>query len=79
MIRKLEWVLQINLRFPVISVTGKETYTSKQCTRSNKKQGRNVFEISVRAVAAFREIGRGLEAINSFSPCMNMNSVSDCI
>ena len=54
-------------------------YTSKQCTRSNEMQGRNVFEISVRAVAAFREIGRGLEAINSSSPCMNMNSVSDCI
>ena len=28
-------------------------YTSKQCTRSNKKQGRNMFEINVRAIVAF--------------------------
>ena len=27
-------------------------YTSKQRTRSNKKQGRNMFEINVRAIAA---------------------------
>ena len=52
-------------------------YRSKQCTRSIKKQGRNMFEINVRAIAAFREIGRGLEAINSFSRCINMNSISD--
>ena len=36
-----------------------------------------MFEINVRAIVAFREIGRGLEAMNSFSRCMNMNSFSD--
>ena len=36
-----------------------------------------MFEINVRAIVAFQEIGRGLEAINSFSRCMNMNSISD--
>ena len=36
-----------------------------------------MYEINVRAIAAFREIGRGLEAINSLSRCMNMNSISD--
>ena len=52
-------------------------YTSKHCTRSNKKQGRNKFEINVRAIIAFWEIGRGMKAIKSFSRCMNINSVSD--
>ena len=42
-------------------------YISKQHTRSNKKQGRNMFEINVQAIIAFREIGRGLEAIKLFS------------
>ena len=36
-----------------------------------------MFEINVRAIKAFREIGRRLEAINSFSRCMKMNSISD--
>ena len=36
-----------------------------------------MFEINVWTIAAFREIGRGLETINSFSRCMEMNSISD--
>ena len=36
-----------------------------------------MFEINVRVIVAFREIGRGLEAIYSFSQCMNMNSISN--
>ena len=36
-----------------------------------------MFEIDIQAIVAFREIGRGLEAINSFSRCMNINSISD--
>ena len=31
----------------------KNFYTSKQCTRPNKKQGRNMFEINVQAIVAF--------------------------
>ena len=43
-------------------------YTSKQCTRSNKsKEGTCLKYVHVRAVVAFREIGRGLEAIKPFS------------
>ena len=42
-------------------------YTSKQGARSNKNQGRNMFEITLQAVVVFREIGRGFEAIKSFS------------
>ena len=52
-------------------------YTFKQCARSNKNQGRDMFKINVRAIVAFREIGRGLEVIKSFSRCMIINSVSD--
>ena len=36
-----------------------------------------MYEINVRAIVAFREIGRRLEAIKLFSLCMNMNSISD--
>ena len=36
-----------------------------------------MYEINVRAIVAFQEIGRRLEAIKLFSLCMNMNSVSD--
>ena len=36
-----------------------------------------MFEINIQAIVTFREIGRGLEAINSFSRCTNINSISD--
>ena len=40
MIKKLEWVLQTNLQFPVIFVIGKETFIhpSNVSTKSKKKQ-----------------------------------------
>ena len=36
-----------------------------------------MFEINVQAIAAFQEIGRGLEVIKSFPWCINRNSISD--
>ena len=43
----------------------------KYCFNSSKKQGQS-FEINVRAVLAFREIGRGHNAMTNFSKIMNM-------
>ena len=35
------------------------------------------FEINVRSLIAFREIGKGHQAIRCFSRCMNMKSISN--
>ena len=40
-------------------------FTSNQTTKPSKKQGRNMFEINVRSVVAFREIGKGHESIKA--------------
>ena len=52
-------------------------FTSKECDydTNNKKGGRKYFEVNVRSVVAFREIGRGSEAAKNFSRVMNM----DCL
>ena len=52
-------------------------YTSKQCNRMYEKQGRNKFECNVRAVVAFREIGKGHEALQNVSRCLNMYSLGE--
>ena len=46
-------------------------YTLPEIPRPNKP-GRNPFEVNTRSVMAFREIGRGLSALNTFSCIMNM-------
>ena len=51
----------------MILVTGIETFIHPSNVQDHKKQGRDMFEINVGAIVAFRENGRGLEAINSFS------------
>lgn len=51
--------------------------TSPECSKENKKQGRNIFEVNLRTVIAFREIGKGHEAIVNFSRCMNMHCLSE--
>ena len=43
----------------------------KHCFNTSKKQGRS-HEVNVRAVLAFREIGRGHSAMTTFSKVMNM-------
>ena len=43
----------------------------KHCFDTSKKQGRS-HEVNVRAVLAFREIGRGHNAMTTFSKVMNM-------
>ena len=50
-------------------------FTSEECFYE-KKRGRNYYEVNVRAVTAFREIGRGHQAILNFSRCMNMEGLS---
>ena len=49
-----------------------ETFTSEQCEKQLNVRGRKKFEINVRAVAAFREIGKGHEGMVNVSSCMNM-------
>ena len=56
-----------------------ETFTSNTCTppvdiniSAKQKQGRKPFEVNVRTVLSFREIGRGHEHIKMFSRIMNM-------
>ena len=43
----------------------------KHCFNTSKKQGRS-HEVNLRAVLAFREIGRGHSAMTTFSKVMNM-------
>lgn len=49
----------------------KSVFTSKQVNR--EKKGPKPFEVNTRMVLAFREIGRGYNALNTFTRCMNMN------
>ena len=46
----------------------------KECI---KKPGRTLFEANVRTVAAFREIGKGHEAIVNFARIINMPTLSE--
>ena len=41
------------------------TYTSKESQKVPKSQGRRKFDINIRAVVEFREIGKGLEWIQN--------------
>ena len=52
------------------------TFLSEQCSPTTGR-GRNFFEVNVRTVIAFREIGKGHQAIQSFSRCMNMKGISE--
>ena len=69
----LEWVLLINCNSYVWLAHKDEFYTSGTCNKLVTKQGRNKFEVNVRTVASFREVGKGLESIKNFSRCMNMS------
>ena len=50
-------------------------FLSEQCSPATGR-GRHFFEINVRSLIAFREIGKGHQAIRCFSRCMNMKSIS---
>ena len=59
-------------------VTQYDFFTSKECDNGTRnKQGRNRFESNIRAVAAFREIGRGYNALSNFCRVINMKGVSN--
>ena len=53
----------------------RETFTSNACSNLENKQGRKPFEINIRTVLAYREIGRGHESIKNVSRLMNMYSI----
>ena len=43
----------------------------------SKSQGRRKYDINIRTVVAFCEIGKGLEGIQKVTPCLNMFSIDD--
>ena len=54
------------------------TFASQLCNKSEKyKQGRQPFEMNIRTVTAFCEIGKRYEGIQNVARCMNMFSISD--
>jgi hypothetical protein len=54
-----------------------ETFTSPECEKTDSKQGRHKLEVNVRAVTAFREVGKGHESMVNVSRCLNMFSIRD--
>lgn len=52
-------------------------YSSPQCKRQNRTQGRQIYEANARAVIAFREIGRSHHGMQTFTHCMNMHSIGN--
>jgi hypothetical protein len=57
-------------------------YTSSRCkpsltTTPERNNGCQPFEINLRSVMSFREIGKGHESLKTFSRCMNMHSISE--
>ena len=68
-----------NLKISCLACAWSKTiYTSKECGKKERQevQGRNLFEVNARAVIGFREIGCGISAMQTFSKCMNLNSLS---
>ena len=55
----------------------KERFTSSECKQFESVQGRKKMEISVRAVDAFHEVGKGHEALVNVARCMNMFSITE--
>ena len=52
-----------------------QSFMSKECSQEGRTT-RSPFEVNVRAVTAFREIGKGHSGIENFCRCMNMNGIS---
>ena len=51
------------------------TYTSKQSQKLSKSQGRRTFDINIRTVVAFGEIGKELQGIQNVTCCLIMFSI----
>eukprot|EP00112_Aurelia_sp_Birch-Aquarium-sp1_P018473 Seg441.5 transcript_id=Seg441.5/GoldUCD/mRNA.D3Y31 product="hypothetical protein" protein_id=Seg441.5/GoldUCD/D3Y31 len=65
------------IRISCISCSWEEsTFLSKECSPTVGR-GRKFFEVNVRSVIAFREMGKGHWAIQNFSRCMNMKGISE--
>ena len=53
----------------------KRWYLSRECA-TKEGRGRNFYEVNVRMVTAFREIGKGHNGIENFARCMNIHGIS---
>ena len=51
-------------------------FLSEEIDTKKGSRGRKFFEVNVRAVIAFREIGKGHEGLNTFARLMNMKGIS---
>ena len=54
-----------------------QRYMSNQC-HLKEGQGRNFYEVNVRMVMAFREIGKGHLGLDNFARCANIHGISSC-
>ena len=74
--RKMGFCLDFELYCENCEVVVDTFKTSLMHTHSSKKKskspGRKIWIVNTRAVIAFREIGKGYAAIDSFALCMNM-------
>ena len=52
-----------------------QCFMSKECSQDGRTT-RSPFEVNLRAMTAFREIGKGHSGIENFCRCMNMNGIS---
>ena len=54
-----------------------ESYLDNQCKADRKKQGRQPYELNVRTIIGFREIGQGHSGIENVLRCMNIHPISN--
>ena len=52
-------------------------YTDNPCKTNKKKEGRKPYEINVRTIIGFREIGQGHKGIENALRCMNIHSMNN--
>ena len=52
-------------------------YTDNPWKTNKKKQGRQPYEINVRTIVGFREIGQGHKGIENALRCMNIHSMNN--
>lgn len=60
-----------------VCMWSKSFSTSPEIKKEKQSKGRNMYEVNVRSVIAFREIGCGYASMNTFSSLMNVKCLSE--
>ena len=76
MIYRVAWVVLIKSIFFVEIAFIKNTHIH-QNNDKNCQKVKDADDINIRAVVAFREIGKGLEGVQNVTCCLNMFSIGD--